>query len=97
MHTSEIEMSQAERFLLALQGKDGRKIVLEFESEHFLSGKLKAAQDLDVWVRRLSAENFSSDEYKDALHFDMRHSSHSAIFHLEQWKNYLKTEEDGSS
>ncbi|MDH5763203.1 MAG: hypothetical protein OEZ51_09485 [Nitrospinota bacterium] len=89
-------MSQAERFLLALQGKDERKIVLEFESEHFLSGKLKAAQELDVWVRRLSAEGFASDEYKNALHFDMRHSSHSAIFHLEQWKNYLKMESNSS-
>ena len=82
-------MSEPERFLLALRGKDERKIVLEFESEHFLSGKLKAAQDMELWVRRLTAEELKSDGYQDAQHFDMRHSSHSSIFHLEQWRNYL--------
>ncbi|GEM_PF-4829614 len=32
-------MSPPERFLLAFQGTDGKKIVLEFESEHYLTGK----------------------------------------------------------
>ena len=90
-------MSSPERFFLALQGNDGKKIVLEFESEHYLSGKLKAAKDLGVWVRRLTAEAFESEEYRGVLHYDMRHSGTSTIFHLEQWRNYLKNENGGPS
>ena len=89
-------MSEPERFLLAFQGNDGKKMVLEFESEHYLSGKLKAAKDLNVWVKRLTVEEFQSDEYKDVQHYDMRHSGTSKIFYLEQWKNYLLSE-DGQS
>lgn len=86
-------MSEPERFLLALQGNDGKKIILEFESEHFLTGKWNAAKDLKVWVRRLSAEEFESGEFEDVQHFDMRHSGTSTIFHLEQWMNYLLSED----
>ncbi len=87
-------MSKPERFLLALMGNDDKKIVLEFESEHFLNGKLNAARDLKVWARRLTVEEFKSDEYKDAQHYDMKHPATSKIFFLEQWKNYLQTDED---
>ena len=73
-------MSPPERFLLVLQGTDEKKIVLEFESEHFLTGKWNAAKDLGVWVRRLTAEEFESDEYRGVLHYDMRHSRHQLHF-----------------
>jgi hypothetical protein len=86
-------MSPLERFFLVLQGNDGKKIVLEFESEHFLSGKFKAAKDLGVWVRRLTAEEFESEDYRGVLHYDMRHHATSSIFHLEQWRNYLMNED----
>ena len=82
-------MSQTEQFLLALKGNDNRKIVLEFESEHYLSGKLNAANELGVWVRRLSSDEMQSEEFKDAQLYDMRHEATSTIFHLEQWRNYL--------
>jgi len=86
-------MSPPERFLLAFQGTDGKKIVLEFESEHYLTGKWNAAKDLRLWVRRLTTEEFESEEFSDIQHFDMRHSATSSIFHLEQWKNYLMNED----
>ena len=86
-------MSPPERFFLVLQGNDGKKIVLEFESEHFLSGKFKAAKALGVWVRRLSAEEYESEEFKNVQHYDMRHPATSTIFHLEQWKHYLMNED----
>ena len=86
-------MSLPERFLLAFQGTDGKKIVLEFESDHFLTGKWNAAKDLGVWVRRLTTEEFESEDFKEVQHYDMRHSATSSIFHLEQWKNYLKNED----
>lgn len=89
-------MSLPERFLLALQGNDGKKIILEFESEHYLNGKWNAAKDLKVWARRLSAEEFETAEFGDVQHYDMRDSGTSKIFHLEQWRNYLLPE-DGTS
>jgi hypothetical protein len=82
-------MSEPERFLLALQSIDGKKIVLEFESEHYLNGKKNAAQALKVWVRRLTAEEFESDGYQGIRPYDMRHDATSRIFHLEQWMHYL--------
>jgi len=82
-------MSESGRFLLALKCIDGKKIVLEFESEHYLSGKLKAAKNMKVWVHRLTAEEFESEEYKGIQPYDMRHDATSRIFHLEQWMHYL--------
>ena len=90
-------MTQAERFLLVFQFYDGTKVVLEFESEHFLSGKLKAAKDLKVWVRRLTAEELNSEEYQGVQHYDMRDSGTSKIFFLEQWRNNLLTEDEEPS
>lgn len=90
-------MSPPERFLLAFQGTDGKKIVLEFESEHYLTGKWNAAKDLRLWVRRLTMEEFESEEFSDIQHFDMRHSATSSIFHLEQWLNYLVNEDGDPS
>ena len=58
-------MSPPERFLLAFQGTDGKKMVLEFESEHYLTGKWNAAKDLRLWVRRLTMEEFESEEFSD--------------------------------
>ena len=86
-------MSPLERFLLAFQGTNGKKIVLEFESDHYLTGKWKAAKDFGVWVRRLTAEEFESGEFSDIQHYDMRHSPTSSIFHLEQWMNFLMPED----
>ena len=82
-------MSEAERFLLALQCIDGKKIVLEFESEHYLSGKLAAAENMKVWVHRLTAEELESDGYQGIRPYDMRHEATSRIFQLEQWMHYL--------
>ena len=82
-------MSQSDSFLLAFQGNDSRKIVLEFESEHYLTGKLNAANDLGVWVRRLTLEELKSKEFRDVQVYDMRHEATGKIFHLEQWRNYL--------
>ncbi len=90
-------MTPPERFLLAFQGNDGKKNVLEFESEHYLTGKWNAAKNLGVWVRRLTAEKFESEEYRDVQHYDMRHSATSTIFYLEQWKNFLMPEDGGPS
>jgi len=70
-----------------------KKNVLEFESEHYLTGKWNAAKDLGVWVRRLTAEEFESEEFRGFQHYDMRHSPTSTIFHLEQWENYLMPED----
>ena len=89
-------MAEAEQFLLVFQFYDGTKVVLEFESEHYLSGKFQAAKDLKVWVRRLSAEEFDTEEYYGVQHYDMRDSGTSKIFFLEQWRNNLMTE-DGKS
>ena len=86
-------MSQVEQFLLAFQGNDNRKIVLEFESEHYLAGKLNAANDLGVWVRRLTLEELRSEEFRDVQVYDMRHDATSKIFHLEQWMHYLLAED----
>jgi len=86
-------MSQSDSYLLAFQGNDSRKIVLEFESEHYLSGKLNAANDLGVWVRRLTLEELRSEDFRDVQVFDMRHDATGKIFHLEQWQNYLLTED----
>jgi hypothetical protein len=82
-------MSQTKSFLLALKGNDNRKIVLEFESEHYLSGKLNAANELGLWVRILSSEEMQSEEFKDVQIYDMKHEATSKIFYLEQWQNYL--------
>ena len=82
-------MASPEFWLGAWQGSDGKKIVLEFESAHYLNGKLTAANALGVWVRRLTAEEFQSEEYRDVQHYEMRHPATSKIFHLEQWRNYL--------
>jgi len=82
-------MLQFDPFLLAFQGNDSRKIVLEFESEHYLKGKLTAANNLGVWVRRLTLEEFESDGYQGIRPYDMRHDATSRIFHLEQWMHYL--------
>jgi hypothetical protein len=90
-------MSSQEHFLLVFQGNDGKKIVLEFESEHYLNGKLAAAKELGVWVRRLSAEKLKAEEFKDAQFYDMRHHATTKIFHLEQWQNYLVSEKKQSS
>ncbi|MCH6579761.1 MAG: hypothetical protein IH802_05300 [Nitrospinae bacterium] len=90
-------MSPPERFLQAFQGTDGKKMVLEFESEHYLTGKWNAAKDLRLWVRRLTMEEFESEEFSDIQHFDMRHSATSSIFHLEQWLNYLMNEDGDPS
>lgn len=90
-------MSSPESFLLALQGNDGKKIVLEFESEHYLNGKLNAANNLGIWVRRLTVEELQSEEYQDVQHYEMRHSATSKIFHLEQWQNYLLNEKNEPS
>jgi len=86
-------MKLPECFLLAFKGKDGKMVVLEFESEHYLSGKLKAAKDLGLWVRRLTAEELEAKEFKDVELYDMRHQPTSKIFHLEQWRNYLLCED----
>lgn len=85
-------MSSPKYFLLAFQGNDGNKIVLDFESEHYLSGKLAAANNLGIWVRRLTAAELETEEFKEAQLFDMRHHVTSKIFHLEQWQNYLLNE-----
>jgi len=82
-------MSKPERFLLALQCIDGKKIVLEFESAHYLSGKLAAAKNMKVWVHPLSIEEFESEEYQGIRPYDMRHDATCKIFHLEQWMHYL--------
>ena len=82
-------MSQIKSFFLALKGNDNRKIVLEFESEHYLNGKLAAAKNMEVWHQRLTAEELESEMYKDIRPFDMRHDPTSKIFHLEQWMHYL--------
>lgn len=87
-------MSSPECFLLALQGSDGQKIVLEFESEHYLNGKLNAANALGMWVRRLTVEDFQSEEYRDTKFYEMRHSATSRIFHLELWQNYLMSKDE---
>jgi len=86
-------MSPPERFLLARQGLDRKRIVLEFESEHFLTEKWNAAKDLGVWVRRLTIEEYESEEFRAVQLYDMRHSIHTNIFHLEQWKHYLMGED----
>ncbi len=90
-------MSYPEQFLLVFKFYDGTKVVLEFESEHYLSGKFKAAKDLKVWVRRLNAEEFDSEEYVGVQHYDMRDSGTSKIFFLEQWINNLMSEDPESS
>ena len=82
-------MSEPERFLLALQCIDGKKIVLEFESEHYLSGKLAAAKNMKVWVHRLTAEELEFFFFKQKTAYEMRHEVTSRIFHLEQWMHYL--------
>jgi hypothetical protein len=86
-------MPKSNSFLLAFQGKDNRKIVLEFESEHYLSGKLNAANELGMWVRRLTLEELRPEDFRDVQVYDMRHDATSKIFHLEQWRNYLLTED----
>jgi len=90
-------MAEAERFLLMFQFYDGTKVVLEFESEHYLSGKFQAAKDLNVWVRRLSSDALNSGEYNNIQHYDMRDTGTSKIFFLEQWRNNLMPEDGGSS
>ena len=90
-------MAEPERFLLVFKFTDGNKLVLEFESEHFLSGKFQAAKELKVWVRRLTGEEFDSAEYANVRHYDMSDSGTSKIFFLEQWKNNLMTEDGDSS
>ena len=82
-------MFQSDPFLLAFQGNDSRKIVLEFESEHDLAGKLNEANDLGVWVRRLTLEELRSEDFRNVQVYDMRHDATRKIFHLEQWRNYL--------
>jgi len=86
-------MTPPERYLLAFQFYDGTKFVLEFESEHYLNGKLEAAKELKVWARRLTLEEFLSEEYAGCQHYDMRDSGTSKIFYLEQWRNSLLTED----
>jgi hypothetical protein len=86
-------MSQVEQFLLAFQGNDNRKIVLEFESEHDLAETLNAANDLGVRVCRLTLEELRSEEFRDVRVYDMRHDATRMIFQLEQWRNYLLTED----
>ena len=88
-------MSLSEDFFLAFQGSDGKKIVLEFE--HYLNGKLTAANELGVWVRRLSAEELKAEAFRDAQLYDMWHHATSKIFHLEQWQNYLVSEKNQPS
>jgi hypothetical protein len=85
-------MSQSDPFLLAFQGNDSRKIVLEFESKYDLAGKLNAANDLGVWVRRLTLEELRSEDFRGVQVYDMRHDPTSKIFHLEQWMHYLLCE-----
>ena len=82
-------MSESDRYLLALQCIDARKIVLEFESEHYLNGKLAAAKNMEVWHQRLTAEELESEMYKGIRPYDMRHDPTSKIFQLEQWIHYL--------
>jgi hypothetical protein len=82
-------MAEPERFLLALQCIDARKVVLEFDTEHYLAGKLEAAKNMKVWVRRVSAEELDSEEYQGLRPYDMGHEVTSRIFHLEQWMHYL--------
>lgn len=86
-------MAPPERYLLAFQFYDGTKFVLEFESEHYLNGKLQAARDMKVWHRRLSVEDLMLEEFAGAQHYDMRDTGTSKIFYLEQWRNSLLTEE----
>jgi hypothetical protein len=86
-------MSQSNPFLLAFEGNDSRKIVLEFESEKYLAGKLNAANDLGVWVRRLTLEELRSEDFRGVQVYDMRHDATRKIFHLEQWQNYLLTDD----
>jgi len=83
-------MANDERFLLAIEGKDGAKLVLQFESEHFISGKMKAAKDLGMWCKRLSEEDMKSGQYDDAHIYDMAHHATSKIFFLEQWLHIFK-------
>lgn len=89
-------MAEPERFLLVLQGSDEKKFVLEFESEQYLLGKLKAAKDMKLWVRRLTAEEFETEEYKGAKHYDMGHDVTNRIFYLEPLKLYWKYEYEDS-
>jgi len=65
-------------------------MVLEFESEHFISGKMKAADELGIWCKRLSDEDLISGDYESAKLYDMTHHATSKIFFLEQWQHFFK-------
>ncbi len=83
-------MSNEKRFLLAVEGNDGAKLVMEFESEHFITGKMQAAEDLGVWCKRLTEKDLVSGDYEGAQLYDMTHHATSKIFFLEQWEHFLK-------
>lgn len=89
-------MAEPERFLLALQGNDEKKFVLEFDSEHYLLGKFEAAKKMKLWVRRLTVEQFESEEYKSAKHYDMGHDVTTRIFYLEPLRLYWMYEDEDS-
>jgi hypothetical protein len=55
-------------------------------------GKDKA-NELGMWVRRLTLEELRPEDFRDVQVYDMRHDATSKIFHLEQWRNYLLTED----
>jgi hypothetical protein len=38
-------------------------------------------------------EELRPEDFRDVQVYDMRHDATSKIFHLEQWRNYLLTED----
>ena len=89
-------MSSNEKVFLAFEGNDGFKVVLEFDSEQYMKGKLEAAKKLGLWCQQITLDEFLSNGYKGAHVYDMSHKGTAGVFHLDQWRNYLKSADKAS-
>lgn len=79
--------------LLVLKSNDGTYTVLEFESDHFLTGKMEAAIKLGIWCQKIELEDLDREEYRNARFFDMRDPVVCKIFFLEQWTHFFQLSE----